>query len=73
MEEHEPAYSQQIAQEEWEKTPASVKQMVEQMAKRLSHFVAAIREGTLTDGVNQEDCGSSSNRSHQRHTLNCVC
>ena len=38
MEEHRPAYRQQISQEDWERTPSSVKKLLEEMGQRVGQL-----------------------------------
>jgi transposase len=44
MKEQRPAYLQQIPQEDWEKTPASVKKLVEEMAQGTKKLARQLAE-----------------------------
>ncbi len=59
------AYLQQIAQEDWEKTPASVKKLVEEMAQRIKKLKQQVAElfavqQQLLEKVNRTSKNSSS-------------
>jgi transposase len=65
MEQEHPSYLEQVSQEDWEKTPASVKKLVESMAggmKKLEHQVAELLEVQqhLSEKVNKTSLNSSS-------------
>lgn len=64
MDEQGPGNSQQIAQEDWERTPTSVKQMVEQMSQRLVKLEQEVAElksqnQLLLEQVNRKSSNSS--------------
>jgi transposase len=44
MKEQRPAYLQQIPQEDWEKTPASVKKLVEEMVQGMEKLARQLAE-----------------------------
>lgn len=65
MEEQRPAYLQQMSQEDWEKTPPSVKKLVEEMAQRMEKLerqLAEVRtnQQQLLEKVNRTSKNSSS-------------
>ena len=65
MEEQRPAYLQQLSQEDWEKTPPSVKKLVEEMAQRMEKLerqLAEVRtnQQQLLEKVNRTSKNSSS-------------
>jgi transposase len=65
MDENCPAYQQQISQEDWEKTPASVKLLVAQMGQRIeqleqNYAELLITQQQLSEKINRTSKNSSS-------------
>lgn len=65
MEEDSPAYRQQISQEDWDRTPASVKKLVEEMGQRIEKLEQSYAEllatqQQLLEKINRTSKNSSS-------------
>ncbi len=64
MDEHRLGYTPHISQEEWERTPVSVKQLVEEMAQRLGQLKKKLsdlqaEQQLLTEKTNRTSSNSS--------------
>lgn len=65
MNEQRPPHSQQIANEDWERTPASVKQLVTDIAQRLVEIEQKLAELQAENQLLKEQSNCTSNNSSQ--------
>lgn len=65
MHKQRPPYSQQISNEDWERTPASVRQLVEDMAQRLNQLEQQLTELQAQNQLLLEQINRTSSNSSQ--------
>lgn len=65
MDEHCPGYALQISQEDWERTPASVKQLVKEMQERLGQLEKNLNELQAQQQLLKEKTNRTSSNSSQ--------